>query len=87
MPRLYLPLRLAFLLLLLAFAGQAVAESCAYREGIMALQQGNPVRGMALLRMASRDGDARASQALLALQNVDKKASVSMLAQLSTIPK
>ena len=56
------------LVLLFALSGQVVAASCAYREAIMALQQGNQVRGMALLRIASRDGDLRASRHLASLQ-------------------
>ena len=36
------------------------AEACSYQEAIMALQQGNQVRGLALMRMASADGDVRA---------------------------
>ncbi len=63
------------LLLLFTFSAsaQVPAAACSYREGIMALQQGNQIRGMALLRMASRDGDVRASRYLAALQDeVDK---------------
>ncbi len=57
----------------LVFAGLAAtaqAESCSYSEAIMALQQGNTVRGMALLRMASRDGDPRATRHLARLRPV-----------------
>lgn len=46
--------------LLLAASGTSHADACTYREAIMALEQGNAVRGMALMRMASRDGDSRA---------------------------
>ena len=51
-------------LLLGSVIGVANAGACSYREGIVALEQGNEVRGMALLRMASRDGDRRAAQYL-----------------------
>ena len=36
------------------------AEACTYNEALMAFQQGNTVRGQALLRMAAKDGDQRA---------------------------
>lgn len=39
----------------------AHAEACTYREAMMALERGNVDRGMALMRMASRDGDLRAA--------------------------
>jgi len=45
-------------------SGTALAESCTYRGAIMALEQGNTVRGMALMRMANRDGDERANSYL-----------------------
>lgn len=44
----------------------AAAEACTYREAIMALERGNVDRGLALMRMASRDGDRRAENYLLA---------------------
>lgn len=68
------------LVLLFALSGQVVAASCAYREAIMALQQGNQVRGMALLRMASRDGDLRASRHLASLQADAEKRAPAPLA-------
>ncbi len=40
------------------------AGSCAYGEAMMALENGNTVRGLALMRMASRDGDRRAENYL-----------------------
>ncbi|MCF6209781.1 MAG: hypothetical protein L3J88_09325 [Gammaproteobacteria bacterium] len=70
-PRLFIVL--LPLLFLLGFSSPALAGACSYREAIMALQQGNPVRGMALLRMARRDGDLRASLYLAALQADDDK--------------
>ncbi len=67
------------LLFLLGFSSPVLAGACSYREGIMALQQGNPIRGMALLRMARRDGDPRASLYLASLQaSADKQASVPL---------
>ena len=53
-----------FLLLLLA-SGSAHAEACTYGEAIMALGQGNTVRGLVLMRMANRDGDERANRYLV----------------------
>lgn len=56
---------LVFLLLLAGFSSSVYsAGACTYREAIMALERGNAVRGMALMRMAHRDGDERASQFL-----------------------
>ena len=75
------------LLFLLGFSGQTLAEACSYREGIMALQQGNQIRGMALLRMASRDGDLRASLYLASLQGSDEKPSRQAPAQLAVLAK
>ncbi|MCK4963310.1 MAG: hypothetical protein KAS19_12525 [Anaerolineales bacterium] len=57
-------LQKSLLLLLLLVSGSALAGACTYREAIMALEQGNTVRGMALMRMANRDGDERASRYL-----------------------
>jgi hypothetical protein len=48
------------ILLLLAVSTAIQAGACTYREAIMAMERGNMVRGMALMRMASRDGDGRA---------------------------
>ncbi len=59
------------LLFLLGFSSPLLAGACSYREGILALQQGNSIRGLALLRMASRDGDPRASLYLAVLQAGD----------------
>jgi hypothetical protein len=55
----------SLLIVLFVFAGgTALAESCTYRGAIMALEQGNTVRGLALMRMANRDGDERANRYL-----------------------
>jgi hypothetical protein len=55
---------LLFLLLMFA-SGSALAEACTYREAIMALERGNTSRGIALMRMANRDGDKRAGDYLV----------------------
>jgi len=74
---------LILLVLLFGLSAQASAASCSYREAIMALQQGNQVRGMALLRMASRDGDLRASRYLASLQADAEKQAPAPLAILA----
>ena len=57
--------KLILFLLLAGMSGSVYsAGACTYREAIMALERGNAVRGMALMRMAQRDGDDRASQFL-----------------------
>ncbi len=64
------PIKMAILTLLLVLVGslpsvsEVYADSCAYREAMMALDKGNAVRGLALMRMASRDGDRRAERYL-----------------------
>jgi hypothetical protein len=65
-----IPLKMPSLALLVLLAGMlgthsAFAEACTYREAIMALERGNVDRGLALMRMASRDGDRRAERYLL----------------------
>ncbi len=45
--------------------GAMAAGGCAYGEAIMALERNNTVRAMALMRMASADGDARATAFLV----------------------
>jgi len=75
---------------LAAFAGSVQAEACTYREAIMALEQGNTVRGLALLRMASRDGDPRAKRQLAGLQTQEPRkpdADTSLLALGNTLPE
>jgi len=62
--------KIALLTLLLVLVGslpgisEVYAGSCAYREAMMALEKGNDVRGLALMRMASQDGDHRAERYL-----------------------
>jgi len=64
------PLKMTLLATLLVLVGslpgvsEVYAGSCAYREAMMALEKGNSVRGLALMRMASRDGDHRAERYL-----------------------
>lgn len=41
----------------LTFNAQA---ACTYSEAVMAYNKGNLIRGQALMKMAARDGDARA---------------------------
>lgn len=36
-------------------------EACTWSEALLALEQGNQTRGMALMRMAAGDGDQRAA--------------------------
>ena len=56
--------KLPLICLICSLSGAVMAGSCAYREALMALEKGNVVRGMALMRMADRDGDRRASHYL-----------------------
>lgn len=63
------------LLNVLVFVGSAVAmaavnaQACTYNEALLAFQQGNLVRGFALLTMAAKDGDRRAAALFSALQS------------------
>jgi len=63
-----LPQTAVFIVALLLAAAPGVsaagARSCTYGEARMALEDGNAVRGLALMRMASRDGDPRADKFL-----------------------
>jgi hypothetical protein len=57
-----------------ALSASAVnAEACTYNEALMAFQQGNTVRGQALLSMAAKDGDQRAAALFSALQEALKE--------------
>ena len=47
-------------------SSNVMAEACTFREALMAIEKGNTVRGMALMRMASRDEDLRATEHLMA---------------------
>jgi hypothetical protein len=51
-----------------AAATVVYAEACTYNEALMAFQQGNAVRGQALMTMAAKDGDQRAVALFAALQ-------------------
>lgn len=75
------------LLFLLGFSSTLLAGACSYREGIMALQQGNSIRGLALLRMASRDGDPRASRYLASLPAGDDKRFHQTTVSLAVVAK
>jgi len=57
-------LALFVLISTLSVISGAYAGSCAYQEAMMALEKGNAVRGLALMRMAGRDGDLRAERYL-----------------------
>jgi hypothetical protein len=51
------------------FYGTTVyGEACTYNEALMAFQQGNAVRGQALMTMAAKDGDKRAQALFSALR-------------------
>lgn len=54
--------------LLFLVSAQVHAEACTYDEAMLALERGNAVRAQALLKMAARDGDARAQRMLASLQ-------------------
>jgi hypothetical protein len=60
------PTLLVLLILLAGALNVSVvsADACTYGEAIMALEKGNALRGLALMRMASRDGDRRAEHYL-----------------------
>lgn len=43
--------------------------ACTYSEAMMAYKQGNQVRGLALMRIAANDGDARAARYLVQIND------------------
>ena len=43
--------------------------ACTYSEAMMAYKQGNSVRGLALMRIAANDGDARAARYLVKIDD------------------
>jgi len=50
-----------------------VHAACTYNEAVMAFNNGNLVRGQALIRMAARDGDQRAMRFLASYdRNLDQ---------------
>jgi len=59
------PVILSSLCLAALLGASAVKAACTYSEAMMALHQGNDVRGVALMRMAANDGDARAARYLV----------------------
>lgn len=48
------------LMLSVTLSARLAAEACTYSEGLQAYQNGNEIRGDALMRMAATDGDKRA---------------------------
>jgi len=54
----------------MSLSALAYAEACSYDEAILAMQRGNTMRAEALLRMAARDGDLRATR-LMAKLHID----------------
>jgi len=75
-----LPLSLFFLLIIVGSGSHADAAACTYDEAILALKQGNEIRGLALLKMAANDGDSRANQ-YLASRLTEKSSSQLTLQQ------
>lgn len=73
--------RIFFIVAMSVFSMNAVAEACSYREALIAYQNGNNIRGHALMKMAANDGDRRA----LTYLNQFKQNS-TVLAQVSNIP-
>jgi len=53
----------------MAIIASNVMAACTYSEAIMALNTGNSVRGLALMSMAAKDGDRRATQFLTASEH------------------
>mgnify|MGYP003573378611 FL=1 len=51
-------------ILISTLLASGVQAACTYNEAIMAFDNGNLVRGQALMRMAARDGDQRAMYSL-----------------------
>lgn len=82
-------LRLGFISLLLVCLHPANA-ACTYSEAMMAYKQGNDTRGLALMRMAANDGDARAARYLVKIDdktvNPDMKQLIVADDKASTVP-
>lgn len=49
----------------------ALAGACTYSEAMMAFEQGNSLRGQALMRMAANDGDIRAERFLASIPDIN----------------
>jgi hypothetical protein len=54
------PVIVIFTVLIVALLSSNVHAACTYNEAVMAFNNGNQIRGHALMRMAARDGDQRA---------------------------
>lgn len=59
------PFIIICVVLLSAFLTLNVQAACTYSEAVMAFNNGNLVRGQALMKMAARDGDQRAVRFLV----------------------
>jgi len=57
--------------LLSTWSTALLAEACTYKDGILAFEQNNPKRGMALMIMAANDRDLRAEKFLKHMKNND----------------
>lgn len=64
----------------MAYSGQA----CTYNEALLALQQGNTIRGQALMKMAASDGDQRAVKFLASFETLAEKQGIEKLPLVST---
>ena len=67
----YRPFIIICALLVSAFLTLSAQAACTYGEAVMAFNNGNLVRGQALMKMAARDGDPRAVR-FLAKNDSDK---------------
>jgi len=61
------------------FPSFAYAEACTYGEAVIALQQGNTTRGVALMTMAAKDGDQRALKYLASGPHSDKLSAIPLV--------
>ena len=61
----YRPFIIICALLVSAFLTLSAQAACTYGEAVMAFNNGNLVRGQALMKMAARDGDPRAVRFLV----------------------
>ena len=78
-----LKMSLIFIVLMMLLFGNVsvYAESCTYSEAVMAIKQGNTVRGTALLKMAANDGDQRAIRFLKQRKESNGLSIMAMLVQ------
>ena len=70
-------------LLMFAWANALFAEACTYNEAKLALEKGNQIRGISLMKMAANDGDKRAIQYIAKL-NGQKNHRTDQIVMLST---